>query len=328
VCSPLIRQGRAKVLGDDLVRHLGAGGGLCFVTMTTRHGVSHSLDETFSAVADGWRDVTGEKGMRVFRERHPFEFVRVIECTWGCANGWHPHLHLVVASPEAWSWRTRSEFKRVAYRAWAASMERAGLGRPSWSRGVDCVWGDAGAADYVMKVHQSSRELLRLDTKTKKAGRHSTEPPFALLVRAAGGDDSALSLWRDWEQATKGRKMMTFSRGWRRLIDSAPEMSDADAMELAQSGGVESWEVGTLAGRTGILVARHPKGFEIVLTGAADGTAEGLAAAVSVLWGTAPYEVLDGIERLFTGVGLPERLVPDVMPDDGQLVFDRLEDRF
>jgi hypothetical protein len=207
-------------------------------------------------------------------------------------------------------------------------MERAGLGRPSVVQGVHCVWGDAGAADYVMKVHQSSQELLRLDTKTKKAGRHSTEPPFALLVRAAGGDEGALSLWRDWEQATKGRKMMTFSRGWRRLIDATPEISDSEAMELGQSGGVEAWEVGTLAGRLGVLVARHPRGFEIVLSGAADGSVEGLAAAVSLLWGTAPYEVLDGIERLFTGVGLPERLVPDVMPDSGQMAFDRMEDAF
>lgn len=321
VCSPLIRQGRARVLGDDLVRHLAGGGGLCFVTMTTRHGVSHSLDRTFSAVADGWRDVTGEKGMRRFRSRHPFEFVRVIECTYGCANGWHPHLHLVVASAESWSPAVRAEFKRVAYRAWSASMERAGLGRPSAARGVHCVWGDAGAADYVMKVHQSSQELLRLDTKRKKAGRYSTEPPFALLVRASEGDESALSLWRDWEQATKGRKMMTFSRGWRRLIGATPEISDLEAMELAESAGLDAWEVGTLAGRTGVLVARHPRGFEIVLSGAADGSAEGLAAAVSLLWGTAPYEVLSGIEKLFTGEWLPEELVPDVMPDSAQLLL-------
>jgi len=321
VCSPLIRQGRARVLGDDLVRHLAGGGGLCFVTLTTRHGVSHSLDETFSAVADGWRDVTSHRSVVEFRRRHRFEFVRVIECTYGCANGWHPHLHLVLASGESWSPSVRGEFKRVAYRAWSSSMERAGLGRPSVARGVHCVWGDAGAADYVMKVHQSSQELLRLDTKRKKAGRHSTEPPFALLVRASEGDESALSLWRDWEQATKGRKMMTFSRGWRRLIDATPEISDSEAMELGHSAGLDAWEVGTLAGRTGVLVARHPRGFEIVLSGAADGSAEGLAAAVSLLWGTAPYEVLSGIEKLFTGEWLPEELVPDVMPDNGQLVL-------
>jgi hypothetical protein len=318
VCSPLIRQGRAIVLGDDLVRHLGAGGGLCFVTLTTRHGVSHSLESTFSAVADGWRDVTSHWSVKEFRRRHPFEFVRVIECTYGCANGWHPHLHLVVASAESWRVSVRSEFRRVVFRAWASSMERAGLGRPVASRGVHVVWGDAGSADYVMKVHRSSQELLRLDTKTKKAGRHSTEPPFALLARAASGDDRALSLWRDWEQATKGRKMMTYSRGWRGLIDAAPEVTDSDAMELANSGGLDAWEVGTLAGRTGVLVARHPRGFEIVLTGAADGSAEGLAAAVSLLWGTAPYEVLSGIEKLFTGQFLPDELVPDVMPDSEQ----------
>ena len=319
VCAPLIRQGRATVLGDDLVRHLSGDGGLCFVTMTTRHGVSHSLDETFSAVADGWRDVTAHRLVKEFRRRHPFEFLRVIECTHGTANGWHPHLHLIVASAEPWSVAVRAEFKRVAYAAWAASMERAGLGRPSFRRGVDCVWGDAGAADYVMKVHQSSQEMLRLDTKTKKSGRHSTEPPFALLARAASGDGSALSLWRDWEQATKGRKMMTFSRGWRRLMDSSPDLTDSEAIELAQVNGLDSWEVGALPGRVGVLVARHPRGFEIVLTGAADGSAEGLAAAVSLLWGTAPYEVLSGIEKLFTGVALPPELVPDVMPDVVQL---------
>jgi hypothetical protein len=309
------------VLGDDLVRHLGAGGGLCFVTMTTRHGVSHSLDRTFSAVADGWRDVTSHRLVKEFRQAHPFEFVRIIECTYGCANGWHPHLHLVIASEDSWSVRTRAEFKRVAYRAWSASMERAGLGRPTVARGVHCVWGDAGLADYVMKVHQSAQELMRLDTKTKKAGRHSTEPPFKLLIRAADGDDVALSLWRDWEQATKGRKMATYSRGWRRLMDSVPDITDSEAIELAESGGLASWEVGTLPGRTGVLVARHPKGFEIVLSGASDGSAEGLATAIALLWGTAPYEVLSGIEKLFTGEYLPDELVPDVMPDTAQLVL-------
>ena len=113
--------------------------------------------------------------------------------------------------------------------------------------------------------------------------------------------------------------MMTSSRGWRRLIDASPSVSDAEAMELAESGGLDCWEVGTLAGRTGVLVARHPKGFEIVLSGAADGSKEGLAAALSLLWGTAPYEVLSGIEKLFTGQGLPDELVPDVMPDSCQL---------
>jgi hypothetical protein len=290
--------------------------------------VSHDLRKTFSAVADGWRDVTADKGVKRFRQRHGFEFVRVIECTYGCANGWHPHLHLVLASAESWTVATRAEFKRVVYRAWSSSMERAGLGRPLVRRGVECIWGDAGAADYVMKVHQSSQELLRLDTKTKKAGRHSTEPPFALLVRASQGDDAALSLWRDWEQCTKGRKMMTFSRGWRRLIDASPGITDDEAMQLGLEGGLRSWQVGTLPGRTGVLVARHPQGFEIVLSGAADGSAEGLAAAVSLLWGTAPYEVLSGIEKLFTGEELPVELVPDVMPETVQMEFDRLEDRF
>jgi len=319
VCSPLIRRGRARVLGDELVRHLANGGGLCFVTLTTRHGVSHSLPDTFSAVADGWRDVTGERGVREFRRSHPFEFVRVIECTWGCANGWHPHLHVIVGSAESWTWEVRREFQAVVCRAWSSSVERAGLGRPSRQRGVHCVWGDAGAADYVLKVHQSAQEMLRLDTKTKKAGRYSTEPPFALLARAAGGDSEALSLWRDWEQGTKGRKMMTVSRGWRSLMASAPELSDSDALELGQTD-MESWEVGRLPGRAGILVARHPRGFEIVLNGAADGTAEGLAAAVSLLFGTASYELLSEIELLFTGKPLPERLVPDVLPEHPSLL--------
>jgi len=51
--------------------------------------------------------------------------------------------------------------------------------------------------------------------------------------------DQDLAIWLEWEQASKGRLQMTWSRGLRDLLGLDRELTDEEIVELEDAGGVE-----------------------------------------------------------------------------------------
>lgn len=198
---------------DDL------GGSVLHITFTVSHHAGMPLAETLDAVSGAWSDVTGSRAWRSLDQAHGREgFTRGAEATWGKANGWHPHLHVLLFLAGEVGPAEAQTIADTLFGTYRAALVRRGfaVGREHGVRAeVATTRRDAETvlARYVSKI---ASEVTRQDRKRGKADRWA---PFELLRAAhdaevlgdAGTAAELLALWAEYEQATHGRKQLTWS---------------------------------------------------------------------------------------------------------------------
>jgi hypothetical protein len=69
---------------------------LMMVSFTVRHHRRDRLFDTLRTLLDAWRLMTTRRAWDAIRG-DCVGYVRALEVTWGDANGWHPHLHVMFA---------------------------------------------------------------------------------------------------------------------------------------------------------------------------------------------------------------------------------------
>lgn len=213
VCSSVIRTRRAMVIEAGAKAWLAQEGcSLAFLTLTVRHQRWESLAALYGGLAASWKFLREHKWWRSLGFSG---VVRASEVTYG-RNGWHPHLHLLLfVRGELVLGDVESELRR----RWQSAVVGAGLSATSLARGVrlqPISYEDhGGVGGYLSKVldeHGSSwdvgSELARSDIKSSRGGLS----PFELLDRATCGEAFAVRAWREYEQATFGRRAIEASR--------------------------------------------------------------------------------------------------------------------
>ena len=222
VCAPKVRNGRADEIMQVATRHRMLGGQLLFLTLTMPHRQGQRLAPLWSTVAGSWTRMMAGGTRQHLRDAYGLSgFVRTLEVTHG-ANGWHPHLHvlLLVDGPLS-SWE-RDCMEDELYELWRAEVVADGWVAPTRANGVklDQVKraGDLGAYLTKMDGGRIDAELARADLKN---GRRGGRSPWAILgglaEMAANGDvcseryEADLALWREYEQASYRKNAITFS---------------------------------------------------------------------------------------------------------------------
>lgn len=213
VCSSVIRTRRAMAIEAAAKSWLGEPGqSLAFLTLTVRHQRWESLASLYGGLASAWAFL---RRHRWWRSLSLAGVVRASEVTYG-ANGWHPHLHLLLfVRGELVLGDVEAELRR----RWQSAVVGAGLSATSLARGVrlqPISYEDrGGVGGYLSKVldeHGSSwdlgSELARSDVKSSRGGLS----PFELLDRATCGEAFAVRAWREYEQGTFGRRAIEASR--------------------------------------------------------------------------------------------------------------------
>lgn len=238
VCAPKIRETRASEVNRAAVAHLEAGGGLAFVTLTLPHGHGDDLAALLDSVADGWRRIwQGRSGQARRATWGNPGYIRALDFTHG-ANGWHPHLHVLLFLPEPLDDDQLDLLERDLYVPWSQWSVERGHGLPSRRHGVrvDAVRTRPELGGYIAKIDDgwhAGRELSRSDLK--KAASGSRTPWQILRSAAENGDVDDLSLWKVYELATKGRRAITWSRGLKARY-AIEEQTDEEIAE-AEVGG-------------------------------------------------------------------------------------------
>ena len=237
VCNAKIMARRAVEIGAAVEAWMATGGRVAFVTFTQRHRKGQKLRKLWDALQGGWHRVTGGKGWTLDRESLGLVgWLRVVEINWG-SNGWHIHIHaLLFIGAGVTDEQLQTAHGRMFAR-WSAGLEAGGLARPLMS-GQDCRV-LTGAADedlsryFTKAVHKGERIGLEFTRSQSKRVRVAlgTAPVWALLDDARVGDLDALALWREYEQASKGRRQLTWSRGLRELLGLRAEKSDEEIAE-------------------------------------------------------------------------------------------------
>lgn len=242
ICNSKVMARRALELGGavGIAQSMGLHVGL--VTLTLRHHSGQRLAELWDALGKGWGSVTsGAHWARDSEVAGLVGFLRVVEVTIG-ENGWHPHAHalLFLEDPTRFRQLTAGMWQR-----WRRSIERQGLGVPML-RGQDfhLVTGpaDVELGQYLTKVVDQGVGRINLElTATQNKGPRGdlgTKPWWSLLTSIIeDGDADALLLWHEWEQASKGRRQISWSQALRPYLGMGKVVDDATI--AAESVGTE-----------------------------------------------------------------------------------------
>jgi hypothetical protein len=265
VCGPRIRHGRAQEVARAAEAHTKAGGGLVFVTLTVPHRRGDDLDDLWRIVADAFRSVLSGGSRKALRERFGWVgHIRATETTYG-SSGWHVHVHLLgfLAEPlddldavsALWRW---------IHGRWAKRVEAEGGRRPSLTRGcqvIPCRSENDALAKYLVAVGGIGPEMAHGQEKGPRAA--GSRSPIGLLADAVDhGDRQAWALWRSWLDASKGRRIVEWSRGLRGHLGIGDASSDEELMAEENSGSEHvvtvdrgAWRELLAAGRTVDLLA-------------------------------------------------------------------------
>jgi hypothetical protein len=250
VCSAKISARRASDLGDVLRWVEAKGGTVALVTLTLRHHDGIPLRESWNALGKAWSAVTSGKRWQADKvEFGILGYVRAVEVTH-TDNGWHPHVHALVLFDGPVSAERAQIVADGMFDRWHAALLRKGFDSIRNSGGLDVRLAERAAvrlADYFTKNTYSERlapgeglDGLAAEATLggqKKGRRSDSRTPFQILADGAEtGLADDIELWWEWEEASKGRRQLTWSQGLREMAELDEEQSDEEIAEEVLDG--------------------------------------------------------------------------------------------
>jgi predicted secreted protein len=230
VCARKIAAQRTAELRDVLAAVAAVGGSVHMLTLTMRHRRGQALRELWTALSKAWRAVTS--GRAVERERVRYGLlgmVRVIEATHG-EHGWHLHVHALVAFDGPVSRELAATLGADMFGRWERALLRAGLAAPLENRGgLDVRPVDLGSGSIDAVAEYLGKITVEITGGSMKEGRRGNRAPFAVLrdALATGLADDA-ELWLEWEQASRARRQVAWSQGFREWAGLHVERTDEE----------------------------------------------------------------------------------------------------
>lgn len=277
VCAAKVAEVRRRELTHAMKGHVKAGGHAYLLTFTFPHYMGQSLAELLPKFDHARNRLQGSKGWKkLMQVANPAKGIEAgvagrvgsvtsAEVTYGAANGWHPHLHMLVfCKAGAFGEGEPDDYGRLAsaaidyFRAeWVRHLEKAGLvdgGNRQWALDYALdVRGGKGAAEYIAKWGHEERWGLssELTSSHAQTGRRDTwgtkdhYTPFQLLHLSTDGDGHATCAFREFVDAFDGKRMLTWSPGLKDHFGIA-EMSDEDAAAEQELGLQDEHQVGEI----------------------------------------------------------------------------------
>ena len=232
VCASKISEERRKELSSATRTW---NGGLALITYTASHHNNIRLEKILETVLAAHRDF---KSGRVFVEMSEYfgwhGSVKSLEITYG-KNGWHPHVHELVFLTNKQSEDLKSMFDTQTSIRWRHCLKKIG-GFASTERGVTVKTSDAEVSAYVSKFGETRVKTdwtfaHEMTKQTVKRGKIDGRTPTQLLYDYMLGDSQAGNLWVEYAHVVKGKHQLVWSRGMRKSLKLAAELTDAEIAE-------------------------------------------------------------------------------------------------
>ena len=168
------------------------------LTVTVRHDAGLPLRALRKLVLGSWRR-TRQRGtiQRIFKAKVAGS-IRAIEVTRG-ANGWHPHLHILVLTSE-WSESEKLSLERAFAAAVSREADKANVsfGRVAPRDGVGLKWSSTRATERDL---DKSKYLAKLGWEMTGSGKGS---PQWRIADDATRDVAKECFWREYTDAMSG----------------------------------------------------------------------------------------------------------------------------
>lgn len=226
VCSHKISNRRASEVQELADAHEKAGGSVYMATFTLRHHKFNKCRSLRDTVATAWQKMQAGEPWKRLKARYGIAHtVRALEVTHG-ANGWHPHIHVLLLTAGALD-PTQTECMRLdLYERWAAKIEALGGSVALGAFDLRKASTGAEAAAYVAKWG-AGHEIAK-GAQKDAAGRSVWN-----LLKASEYDDNAARLFREFAKAFFRARHLTYSKGSREAYDLRYPATDE---ELALEG--------------------------------------------------------------------------------------------
>ena len=268
VCSAKIAAHRAQDLAQAVEHYTAQGKSVFMITLTMRHHRGQSLDECWQALSDGWNAVNSGKRWQADKKYWDISgYNRVTEVTHGETNGWHVHAHVVLFFDREIGLESVRHIARGMYGRWEKALRRKGFDAVE-EHALDVRKADEWVSDYLAKTTYAEDPQLQAaaeayaEARTASAKKLAAEAalgvfkdakrgnrtPFKILHSIIAGQQFGMDtsrdeqIWREWEQSSKGRRQMIWSRGLRAEVGLDVEKSDEQVVEDDDlQGEVVAW---------------------------------------------------------------------------------------
>lgn len=228
VCAAKIAARRAEELREVLAWATANGHTVALFTVTMRHHMGQKLADLWDAETKAWQAVTS--GRRWVRDRDSYGvlgFVRAFEVTYG-VNGWHPHLHVILVLEGAVASGDVATLGHSMFSRWKAQLHREGYDVSANNGGLD-IKTTAGSVDVELSRYLAKSLAMEVTHGHAKTGKNGGLTPFQIAQAVFDtGDADLLARWHEWEEVSKGRRQITWSRHLRQLAALDAEQSDED----------------------------------------------------------------------------------------------------
>lgn len=182
------------------------------VTLTIRHHSGQGLLGLLLTLLAAWRLVRGMRRVRKIFDARVNASCRGLEVKYSWKHGWHPHFHILWQTSE---W-THHE-KRILLCEWARAVgERRHVRHLiRWSTPIES-WRKERAR-YLAKL---GAEIAGIGKDTEEAQSIETAErigPFE-VARLALAEEKAAALWREYQLAMKGRRILEMDERAKALV--------------------------------------------------------------------------------------------------------------
>lgn len=229
VCSAKIATRRADDLADFMRTALERECSASLVTLTMRHHEGQKLSDCWDALSKAWAAVTSGKQWVTDQQKYGLRgWVKAVEVTRG-KNGWHVHIHALLVWDELVTMPEARHVGNRMWQRWDRALRRSGFDSLRDLGGVDVrmaslLPGAAGGLhEYFVKL---SHEITGGQAKLAKGGGRT---PFQILANIfEAGEVDDVTAWHEWEQASRGRRQIAWSKGLREWAELGEEQTDED----------------------------------------------------------------------------------------------------
>lgn len=233
VCNARIQAVRRLEVGVALANLHANGGGAAFGAITVRHRKGQRLDGLLGALTYGINRIARDKTVgRLRADMGHIGRIQALEVTHG-GHGWHPHRHPLVMFSTPPAQDALVALHLAEFRAFRAGVIKKGYESPldvaqvlmPVTPGTHDTLGDY----FAKSVYSHDAAAWEVTSTQTKKGLNGSRTPWEILDSARiTGDMDDLDLWHEYEEGTRGKRALTWSRGLRDTLGIGAEATDEE----------------------------------------------------------------------------------------------------
>lgn len=190
-----------------------------FVTLTMPR--SNSIKKQLDLVRLGWKNIQRKLDRSGYKKK--YQTVRGLDLTFSPIAGtgtYHLHIHAIFMIQEP-----KGDINELITSAWMGSVKEAQL----QSQKIELIKNEEKLSWYVSKMSSIAFELSNGNQKETRTHKSLSLPE---LMEYTEESPWAVKTYQDFLSGMKGKKTITFSRGWPKVEEEEPQVTESEIIKI------------------------------------------------------------------------------------------------